>query len=48
MLLTSKENGQGLYEYALIIVFVALLVVIVLSLLGTSIGDMFSNTMNVL
>ena len=35
--------GQGLLEYALIIVLVAIVVMAVLLLLGPAIGNMFSN-----
>jgi pilus assembly protein Flp/PilA len=37
-----SEGGQGLVEYALILVLVALVVIVVLSLLGPSIGNVFS------
>lgn len=40
------EDGQGLIEYALILVLVALAVIVVLALLGPAIGNMFSNTIN--
>ena len=39
----SSEGGQGLVEYALILVLIALVVIVVLSLLGPSIGNVFSN-----
>jgi pilus assembly protein Flp/PilA len=35
--------GQGLVEYALIIVFVALIVIVTLALIGPEIGNIFSN-----
>lgn len=41
-LLTSK-SGQGLVEYVLLVVFVAIAVLIGLSLFGTSIRDVYSN-----
>lgn len=37
MLFLPKEKGQGLVEYALIIVLVVLVVIIVLALVGTRI-----------
>lgn len=37
-----KENGQGLVEYALILVLVAIVVIVVLSILGPQIGNVFS------
>ena len=40
---TGKEKGQGLVEYALILVLVALVVIVILSVLGPMIGDVFSN-----
>ncbi|MCD4752582.1 MAG: Flp family type IVb pilin [Anaerolineaceae bacterium] len=45
MLFAPKEKGQGLVEYALILVLVAIVVIVVLSLLGPAIGDIFSNIM---
>jgi pilus assembly protein Flp/PilA len=39
----SLDNGQGLVEYALILVLVAVAVIIVLATLGPAIGNMFSN-----
>jgi pilus assembly protein Flp/PilA len=41
-----SEVGQGLVEYALILVLVALVVIVVLSLLGPSIGNVFSNVVD--
>lgn len=43
MLFASKEKGQGMVEYALILVLVALVVVVILALLGPAIGNVFSN-----
>jgi len=43
MLFAPKEKGQGLVEYALILVLVAVIVIVVLALLGPAIGDVFSN-----
>lgn len=48
MLLANKEHGQGLVEYALILVLIAVVVIIVLSLLGPAIGNVFSNILNAL
>jgi pilus assembly protein Flp/PilA len=42
MLFISKENGQGLVEYAIILAFVALVVISVVRLLGPRIGNTFS------
>lgn len=46
MLLAAKEKGQGLVEYALILVLVAVVVIVILALLGPAIGNIFSNIMN--
>ncbi len=42
MLLASPEKGQGLVEYALILVLVVLVVFAVLMILGPTIGNVFS------
>lgn len=38
-----KERGQGLVEYALILVLVAIVVIAALTLLGPTISDIFSD-----
>ena len=43
MLFAPKEKGQGLVEYALILVLVAVVVIVVLSLLGPAISNIFQN-----
>jgi len=43
MLFAPKENGQGLVEYALILVLVAIVVIAVLMVLGPTIGNVFSS-----
>lgn len=42
MLFVPKEKGQGLVEYAMILVLVAIVVIVVLTLLGPIIGNVFS------
>lgn len=42
MLSLQMEKGQGLVEYALIILFVAIVVIVILALLGPPIGNVFS------
>ena len=42
MLFSLRERGQGLVEYALILVLVAIVVFAVLLLLGPIIGNVFS------
>jgi pilus assembly protein Flp/PilA len=43
MLFAPKDKGQGLVEYALILVLVAVVVIVILALLGPAIGKIFSN-----
>ena len=38
----QKHRGQGLVEYALILVLVAIIVIGILTLLGPQIGNIFS------
>ena len=46
MLFLSHEDGQGLIEYALILVLVAIVVIAILALLGPQIGNVFSQINN--
>jgi pilus assembly protein Flp/PilA len=41
-----REEGQGLVEYALILVLVALVVIAILTLLGPQIANVFSRITN--
>ncbi len=43
MLFSPKEKGQGLVEYALILVLVAVVVLAVLLVLGPIIGNVFTD-----
>jgi pilus assembly protein Flp/PilA len=45
MLYAPKEKGQGLVEYALILVLVAVVVIAILTLLGPAVGNVFSDIM---
>lgn len=42
MFLAQREEGQGLVEYALILVLVAIVVIAILLLLGPVVGNVFS------
>lgn len=42
MLFSPKETGQGMVEYALIIVMILLIVVAALMILGPTIGNVLS------
>jgi pilus assembly protein Flp/PilA len=48
MLFLTREDGQGLVEYALILVLVAIVVIAILALLGPQIGNVFSRIVNAL
>lgn len=43
MLFSIQEKGQGLLEYAMILILVAAIVLLVLALLGPTVGRLFSN-----
>lgn len=45
MIFNPREKGQGLIEYALILVLVAIVVIVILSALGTQVNSAF-NTVN--
>jgi pilus assembly protein Flp/PilA len=42
----AKEEGQGLVEYALILVLIAIVVIGILSLLGKQVSTVFSKINN--
>ena len=42
MLTFTNNKGQGLVEYALILVLVAVVVIVILALLGPAVGNVFS------
>lgn len=42
MLSLVDARGQGMVEYALVLMLVAVIVLVVLALLGPAIGNMFS------
>jgi pilus assembly protein Flp/PilA len=46
MMYLPREKGQGLVEYALILVLVAVVVIVILALLGPAIGNIFSEIIN--
>jgi pilus assembly protein Flp/PilA len=45
MLKQHDNKGQGLVEYGLIMMLVALVILIVMVLLGPAVGNMYSNVM---
>lgn len=44
--LREEQEGQGLVEYALILVLVAIVVIAILAILGPQIGNIFSRVTN--
>jgi len=46
MFFAPKELGQGLVEYAIILSFVALVVIVVVRMLGPEVGNSFSKINN--
>jgi pilus assembly protein Flp/PilA len=48
MLFLPQEKGQGLVEYALILVLVAMIVIAILLLLGPIVGNVFSSLITML
>lgn len=48
MLYRPREEGQGLVEYALILVLVAIVVIAILTLVGPQIANIFSRVTSAL
>lgn len=44
----TEEEGQGLVEYALILVLIAIVVIVALNALGVQVGAIFENITGVL
>lgn len=42
MLFLSQQDGQGLVEYAFILVLVSLTVILILAVLGPQVGNLYS------
>jgi pilus assembly protein Flp/PilA len=45
---SSGQNGQGMVEYALILVLIAVVVIVILKTLGGQVNNAFSNVSNAL
>jgi len=43
MIYMPREEGQGLVEYALILALVALVVIVMVTIFGPAVGNLFSN-----
>ena len=46
MLLTMGVSGQGLIEYALILMLVAIIVIVIVAVFGGSVGNLYSVAIN--
>jgi pilus assembly protein Flp/PilA len=46
MLFAPQEKGQGLVEYAIIMVFVAIVVIAIMRIMGPVVGNTFSSINN--
>ena len=44
--LTADEDGQGMVEYALILVLIAIVVIVILQVVGKQVNNVFSNVSN--
>ena len=42
----KDEEGQGMVEYALILVLIAIVVIVILTVLGKQVNNVFSNISN--
>jgi pilus assembly protein Flp/PilA len=43
MLFHRKERGQGMVEYALLIVLLAIVIVVMIAVMGTEVSKMYSH-----
>jgi pilus assembly protein Flp/PilA len=41
-----EERGQGMVEYALILVLISVIVIVILSVVGNQVNNVFSNISN--
>jgi pilus assembly protein Flp/PilA len=44
--LVNREDGQGMVEYALILVLIAVVVIVILQVVGKQVNNVFSNVSN--
>jgi len=42
----NREEGQGMVEYALILVLIAVVVIVILTVVGKQVNNVFSNISN--
>jgi pilus assembly protein Flp/PilA len=48
MLFAPKERGQGLVEYALILVLISIAVIVIMNLLGVELNSVFQSIIDAL
>jgi pilus assembly protein Flp/PilA len=48
MIAHASQPGQGLVEYALLLVLVAVVVIVILAVLGPAVGNIFSEVVSLL
>ena len=48
MIFLTQQDGQGLIEYALILVLVSLTIILILAVLGPQVGNMYSQVSSAL
>jgi pilus assembly protein Flp/PilA len=41
--ISAREEGQGMVEYALILVLIAMVIIVILSIVGKQVRNVFSN-----
>lgn len=46
--LTADDHGQGMVEYALILVLIAVVVIVIMQVVGHQVNNVFSNVSNTL
>ena len=46
MIFLPREEGQGLVEYALILLFIAIVVVAIMLIFGPAVGNLYSTVVN--
>jgi pilus assembly protein Flp/PilA len=44
--IAAREDGQGMVEYALILVLIAIVVIVILQIVGKQVNNVFSNISN--
>jgi pilus assembly protein Flp/PilA len=48
MIVSEAENGQGLVEYAMLIILVAIFVLVLIFVFGKGVGSLFSNIVQII